>query len=52
VGNAAGDGARLALLDREKREEANRIARRVEYVELTTDTGFTDEFVGAMAFPD
>jgi uncharacterized 2Fe-2S/4Fe-4S cluster protein (DUF4445 family) len=52
VGNAAGDGARLALLDRGKREEANRIAKRIEYVELTTDPSFTDEFVRAMAFPD
>jgi uncharacterized 2Fe-2S/4Fe-4S cluster protein (DUF4445 family) len=52
VGNAAGDGARLALLDREKRAEADRIARRVEYIELTTDPNFTDEFVRAMAFPD
>jgi uncharacterized 2Fe-2S/4Fe-4S cluster protein (DUF4445 family) len=52
VGNAAGDGARLALLDREKRAEADRIARRVEYIELTTDTNFTDEFIRALAFPD
>ena len=52
VGNAAGDGALLALLDREKRAEADRISRMVEYIELTTDTSFTDEFVRAMAFPD
>ncbi len=52
VGNAAGDGARLALLDREKRGEADRIARQVEYIELTTDTNFTDEFVKALSFPD
>jgi uncharacterized 2Fe-2S/4Fe-4S cluster protein (DUF4445 family) len=52
VGNAAGDGARLALLDREKRVEADRISRAVEYIELTTDTNFTDEFVKAMPFPE
>ena len=52
VGNAAGDGARLALLDREKRAEADRISRAVEYIELTTDTNFTDEFVKALPFPD
>jgi uncharacterized 2Fe-2S/4Fe-4S cluster protein (DUF4445 family) len=52
VGNAAGDGARLALLNREKRTEADRIARQIEYVELTTNTNFTNEFVQAMAFPD
>jgi len=52
VGNAAGDGARLALLDWEKRAEADRISRAVEYIELTTDTNFTDEFVKALPFPD
>jgi uncharacterized 2Fe-2S/4Fe-4S cluster protein (DUF4445 family) len=35
VGNAAGEGARIALLDRDKRAEAEEIAHRVEYLELT-----------------
>jgi uncharacterized 2Fe-2S/4Fe-4S cluster protein (DUF4445 family) len=52
IGNAAGDGARLALLDREKRAEADRISRSIEYVELTTEPDFTEEFVQAMSFPD
>lgn len=52
VGNAAGDGARLALLDREKRSEADWISRRIEYIELTTVATFMDEFVKAMSFPD
>jgi len=51
VGNAAGDGARMALLNREKREEADHIAREVEYVELTAYPEFTSEFAEAMAFP-
>jgi uncharacterized 2Fe-2S/4Fe-4S cluster protein (DUF4445 family) len=51
VGNAAGEGARMALLNREKRIEAERIARKVEYVELTVYPEFTMEFAGAMAFP-
>ena len=51
VGNAAGDGARMALLNREKREEADRIAREVEYIELTVYPEFTMEFAEAMAFP-
>jgi len=51
VGNAAGDGARIALLDRRKREEAERIARRVEHVSLTTDPAFTKTFVAATVFP-
>ncbi len=52
VGNAAGDGARIALLNREKREEADRIARQVEHVSLTTDPGFTRIFVDATTFPE
>lgn len=51
VGNAAGDGARIALLDKEKREEANWVARQVEYMELTIEEGFQDEFVAALHIP-
>jgi uncharacterized 2Fe-2S/4Fe-4S cluster protein (DUF4445 family) len=51
VGNAAGEGARIALLDRDKRREAESIARRIEYVELTTSPDFTREFMEAMPFP-
>jgi uncharacterized 2Fe-2S/4Fe-4S cluster protein (DUF4445 family) len=51
VGNAAGDGARVALLNKEKREEANWVARKVEYLELTTEKDFQDEFVAALHIP-
>lgn len=51
AGNAAGDGARIALLNREKRAEANRIAREVEYLELTVYPDFTREFAEAMYLP-
>src|SRR3972149_244782 len=51
VGNAAGDGARMALLNVDKRVEANRIARQVEYTELSVHPDFPDEFVAAMPFP-
>ena len=51
VGNAAGDGARLALLNRDKRIEADRVAREVEYIELTVYPEFTMEFAEAMPFP-
>jgi len=52
VGNAAGDGARIALLNTDKREEANRMAREVAYLELTTSPDFQNEFVNAMHFPE
>ncbi len=51
VGNAAGDGARAALLNREKRAEANWVARNVEYIELTVESDFQQQFMEAMQVP-
>ena len=51
VGNAAGDGARMALLDRRKRVEAQWLSRTVEYVELSTESDFNDCFVEATHLP-
>lgn len=51
VGNAAGDGARIALLNKDKRDEANYWARRVEYIELTLEPNFNKIFTKALAFP-
>jgi uncharacterized 2Fe-2S/4Fe-4S cluster protein (DUF4445 family) len=51
VGNAAGEGARIALLDRDKRVEAEEIAHRVKYLELTLEKEFQNEFMAAMYFP-
>jgi uncharacterized 2Fe-2S/4Fe-4S cluster protein (DUF4445 family) len=51
VGNAAGDGARIALLNRHKREEAAEIARQVTYIETAIDPEFQNEFVGAIHLP-
>ncbi len=51
VGNAAGDGARCALLNKEKRTEANWVARNVEYIELTVEEDFQKQFMEAMQIP-
>jgi uncharacterized 2Fe-2S/4Fe-4S cluster protein (DUF4445 family) len=51
IGNAAGDGARIALLNVNKRREANDIARKVEYIELGLEEDFNDRFSEAMQFP-
>jgi uncharacterized 2Fe-2S/4Fe-4S cluster protein (DUF4445 family) len=51
VGNAAGDGACIALLSVDKRAEADEMARRVEYIELTVEPNFESEFFQAMHFP-
>jgi len=47
VGNAAGTGARLALLSRRKRAEAQAIARRTGYIELATAPRFMQIFTEA-----
>ena len=51
MGNAAGDGARAALLNRAKRDEAQWVARNVEYIELTLEPGFQQEFIDALQIP-
>jgi len=51
VGNAAGDGARIALLNVDKRDEADLWARRVEYIELTLEKEFNNVFTKALNFP-
>ena len=48
VGNAAGDGARMALLSAAKRREADRVARQVEYLELSLEPAFEGDMARAM----
>ena len=50
VGNAASTGAKIALLSKDAREEAKRIAEFVEYVELAGRSDFQEEFIKAMNF--
>jgi uncharacterized 2Fe-2S/4Fe-4S cluster protein (DUF4445 family) len=50
VGNAAGHGSCLVLLDRQKRKEAERIAGEAEYHELAAAPRFQDLFVSGMFF--
>jgi uncharacterized 2Fe-2S/4Fe-4S cluster protein (DUF4445 family) len=51
VGNAAGDGCRAALLNIQKRVEANWISRNVDYLELTVESTFEQDFMEAMQLP-
>jgi uncharacterized 2Fe-2S/4Fe-4S cluster protein (DUF4445 family) len=51
VGNAAGTGARLALISRPMRREAAQIAERVRYLELARAPGFMHNFAVGMYFP-
>ncbi len=51
VGNAAGDGAIMALINRDKRREACQKARWVQFVEIAVEPGFEKEFMMAMHIP-
>jgi uncharacterized 2Fe-2S/4Fe-4S cluster protein (DUF4445 family) len=51
VGNAAGRGAVLALLDRGVRARAEDLARRTRYVELAGRPGYQEALVRHLRFP-
>ena len=52
VGNAAGTGARMALLNRGHRREVEELVRRVEKIETAIEPRFQQHFVAAMGFPN
>jgi uncharacterized 2Fe-2S/4Fe-4S cluster protein (DUF4445 family) len=51
VGNAAGQGAKLALMDSNKRLEAEEVAGFMQFVETATEEDFQTHFYDAMYFP-
>jgi uncharacterized 2Fe-2S/4Fe-4S cluster protein (DUF4445 family) len=51
AGNAAGTGARIALLDATSREIIEALVRRIEKVETAIEPRFQQHFVEAMAIP-
>jgi len=51
AGNAAGTGARIALLNRGARAEIEDVVRRVEKIETAVEPRFQEHFVNAMAIP-
>lgn len=52
VGNAAGTGARMALLSKRERTEAANVRLRVNYLELTVQPDFQSAFLDGISFPD
>jgi uncharacterized 2Fe-2S/4Fe-4S cluster protein (DUF4445 family) len=52
VGNAAGTGARMALLNRDHRREIEATVRRIEKIETALEPKFQEHFVYAMALPN
>ena len=51
AGNAAGTGARIALLNRKARAEIEEVVERIEKVETAIEPRFQEHFVAAMAIP-
>jgi uncharacterized 2Fe-2S/4Fe-4S cluster protein (DUF4445 family) len=51
VGNAAGDGARIALLNRAKRQEIVRVSRWIEHIQIPMVGEFQDRFIDALNLP-
>jgi uncharacterized 2Fe-2S/4Fe-4S cluster protein (DUF4445 family) len=51
VGNAAGTGARMALLSKRARMEARYISRKIEYIELAILREYNQAFMDALLLP-
>ena len=51
AGNAAGTGARIALLNQVARDEIEQVIRKVEKIETAVEPKFQSHFVAAMGIP-
>ncbi|HOQ04224.1 MAG TPA: ASKHA domain-containing protein [Anaerohalosphaeraceae bacterium] len=52
IGNAAGAGAQMILLNRECRRTASRLAQKIEYIELARQPDFQDIYSDSMRFEE
>jgi uncharacterized 2Fe-2S/4Fe-4S cluster protein (DUF4445 family) len=52
AGNAAGTGARIALLNVAARREIEAVVRKIEKIETAVESKFQEYFVDAMALPN
>jgi uncharacterized 2Fe-2S/4Fe-4S cluster protein (DUF4445 family) len=52
AGNAAGTGARIALLNREARAEIEEVVRHIHKIETAIEPRFQEHFVNASAIPN
>ena len=52
VGNAAGTGARMALINRDYRRQIEETVRTIDKIETALEPRFQDHFVAAMALPN
>jgi uncharacterized 2Fe-2S/4Fe-4S cluster protein (DUF4445 family) len=52
IGNAAGEGSKIAILNQEEFYRSERIARNCEFLELATHPDFQDCYVDGLEFPE
>ena len=52
IGNAAGEGAKRVLLERDAWARASQLAHQAEFLELASLDSFQDTFVDALEFPE
>lgn len=52
IGNAAGEGSKIAALSRYECNRAQKMAKHTEFLELATDPDFQDTFVDCLEFPE
>jgi len=51
LGNSAGQGAKLVLLNRKNEEKLQQLNKRINYIELSFIKDFSQRFVSCMQFP-
>ena len=51
VGNAAGVGAKMILISKKQRANAEKVAKKIRYLELVVFSGFNNHFINSMQFP-
>ena len=52
VGNAAGEGAKIALLNTDELEITDKLVKGIQFLELAASAEFQDTFVDELAFPE
>lgn len=52
VGNAAGEGAKIALLNTDELEATDQLVKGIRFLELAASAEFQDTFVDELAFPE
>ena len=52
IGNAAGEGARIAALNHQEFLRAQTMMKKTGFIELASDPDFQDRFVDELMFPE